>query len=52
MTHNPLSSDNTIQMYNENTIQKKGNGRESDFHTVHWSWTIFTFLILKKFIYF
>ena len=33
MTHNPLSS-NTIQMYNENTIQKKGNGRESDFHTV------------------
>ena len=37
MTPNPLSSDNTIQMYNENTIQKKGNGRESDFHTVHWS---------------
>lgn len=35
MTHNPLSSDNTIQMYNENIIQRKGNGRESDFHTVH-----------------
>lgn len=37
MNHNPLSFDNKIQIYNENTIQKKGNGRESDFHTVHWS---------------
>lgn len=50
MNHNPLSSDNKIQIYNENTIQKKGNERESDFHIVHWSWTIFPFLILK--IYF